>query len=84
MARKMNTDLFLALRQADLSEEQAKVIATAIPDIERPIAELRSDMDHQFAELELKFVTAQRNQTRWLGGLIITVLLAVIASNFIP
>ena len=44
MTRKMNTDLFLAFRQADLSEEQAKVIATAIPDIERPIADLRNEL----------------------------------------
>ena len=84
MERKMNTDTFEALREVGFDEKQAVVMATAIPDVERPIAELRSDMDHQFAELELKFVTAQRNQTRWLAGLIVAVLVAVIASNFIP
>ena len=80
----MNTATFQALRAVGATEEQATVLATAIPDVERPIADLRSDMDHQFAELELKFVTAQRNQTRWLAGLIVAVLVAVIASNFIP
>ena len=78
----MNRGTFDALRDVGFDEKQAVVLATAIPDVERPIADLRSDMDHQFAELELKIITAQRNQTRWLAGLIVAVLVAVIASNF--
>lgn len=74
----MNTATYEALRRVGATEEQAVVIATAIPDVERPIADLRTELK----ELELRFVTGQRNQTRWLAGLIVTVLLAVIASNF--
>lgn len=74
----MNRGTFDALRDVGFDEKQAVVLATAIPDVERPIADLRNEL----IELELKFVTGQRNQTRWLAGLIIAVLLAVIASNF--
>ena len=79
---QMNTATYEALREAGFDEKQAVVLATAIPDVQRPIAELRADMERRFAELELRFVRGQRNQTVWLASLIVTVLLAVIASNF--
>ena len=67
----MNQGTYKALREVGFDEKQAVVVATAIPDVERPLK-----------ELELRFVTGQRNQTVWLASLIVAVLLAVIASNF--
>ena len=78
----MNRGTYEALRQVGATEAQAIVLASAIPDIDQPITDLRSEMDRRFTELELKFVRAQRAQTVWLASLIVTVLLAVIASNF--
>lgn len=89
----MNTATYEAFREVGFDEKQAVVLATAIPDVERPIADLRTELQgdikglraemHQgFAELELRFVKGQRNQTVWLASLITAVLLAVIASNF--
>ena len=79
---RMNTATYEAFREVGFDEKQAVVLATAIPDVERPIAELRSEMERRFAELELRFVKGQRTQTVWLASLITAVLLAVIASNF--
>ena len=79
---QMNTAPYEALRAVGATEEQAIVLATALPDVERPIAELRTELKGDIKELELRFVRGQRNQTMWLASLIVTVLLAVIASNF--
>ena len=85
----MHTDTYNTFREAGFDEKQAVVLATAIPDVDQPIKELRSEMDHrstelrnQLAEFKLKIVTGERNQTRLLAGLLVAVLLAVIASNF--
>lgn len=75
---QMNTATYQALRAVGATEEQATVIATAIPDIEP----LRGEMDRRFTELELQFVKGQRTQTVWLASLMLAILGAVIASNF--
>lgn len=61
MERNMNRDTYEALRTVGASEEQAIVLASAIPDIERPIAELRSDMERRFAEVDHKFELLSSN-----------------------
>ncbi len=78
----MNTATYEMFREVDFDEKQAVVLATAIPDVERPIVELRSDMELRFTELELQFVKGQRTQTVWLVSLMLVILGAVIASNF--
>jgi len=75
---QMNTATYQALRAVGATEEQATVIANAIPDIEP----LRGEMDRRFTELELQFVKGQRTQTVWLASLMLAILGAVIASNF--
>ena len=49
--RTMNTDTFEALQAAGFDIKQATVLATAIPDIEPPLEQLRSEVDLRFAEL---------------------------------
>ena len=51
----MNTATYEMFREVGFDEKQAVVLATAIPDVERPIVELRSDMELRFTELELQF-----------------------------
>ena len=51
MERNMNTATFEALRKVGATEAQAKVIATAIPDVNQPITEMRSEMDLRFTEM---------------------------------
>ena len=62
MACTMNTDTYEALQATGLSDAQAKLIATAIPDLEPlrmelrgELRELRSEMDHRFAEVDAGF-----------------------------
>ncbi len=59
MARTMNTDTYEALQATGLSDAQAKLIATAIPDLEPlrvelrgELRDLRSEMDHRFAQVD--------------------------------
>lgn len=62
MARTMNTDTYEALQTMGPSDAQAKLIATAIPDLEPlhmelrgELRELRSEMDHRFTEVDAEF-----------------------------
>ena len=81
----MNTGTFEALRDVGFDEKQAVVLATAIPDVERPIAELRVDMDHGFAalrsdmgllrsDMDSKLARMQARQALWLVGAVVTLL----------
>ena len=49
----MNVDTYEALQAAGLSDDQAKVIATAIPDLES----MRKDMGHRFDAVDYRFDT---------------------------
>ena len=83
---QMNTATYEALRKVGASEEQAVVLATAIPDIEP----LRAEMDLKFSELRgemgQKFGAIERrlNAQTWT---IVATLIAVggllVASNII-
>ena len=83
MERNMNTATFKALRDVGFDEKQATVLATAIPDIERPLADLRTELkgemrlgfeqvNTRLAEVDTKFaeVNAQfaRQRSHFLYG----------------
>ena len=84
MERNMNTGVYEALRQAGTAEEQAIVIATAIPDIAQPIRDLRTEMDHRFemlqAEMDRRFEQVNTQMARQRTASILSTL-AIIAST---
>ena len=49
------------MREAGFDEKQAVVLATAIPDVERPLADLRNELR---AKMDLQF---EQTQTRFAG-----------------
>ncbi|MCY4522231.1 MAG: hypothetical protein OXC13_15825 [Caldilineaceae bacterium] len=70
----MNTATYEALRKVGASEEQAVILATAIPDGEQLRADMRSELAHLEARIERRF-----NQQTWtivatmvaVGGLLV-------------
>ena len=98
MEKDMNTATFEALRDVGFDEKQAVVLATAIPDVERPLAELRTELKGDikdlrsemllgFADLrtELKgdIERSSSGQTKWMAGIAVAMLIAIIGSRFI-
>ena len=86
----MNTATYEALRAVGATEEQAKVIATAIPDVEQPIKELRTelkgdikDLGSEFARMEARIERRLNVQTWLLIGTVVTVLGYEPVTNFI-
>ena len=51
MSRTMKVDSYEALQGAGMTDDQAKVVATAIPALEP----LRKDMDHRFDAVDHRF-----------------------------
>jgi len=76
MERSMNTDTYEAFREAGFDEKQAVVLATAIPDVERPIRDLRNELA---AKMDLQFEQIRTQMARQRTASILSTL-AIIAT----
>ena len=64
MARTMNTGTYEALQATGLDDAQAKLIATAIPDLEP----LRREMDQRFGHVRVWYLHRQGRSTRYIAA----------------
>lgn len=79
----MNRGTYEALRQVGASEQQAIVLAAAIPDVDASMSELRRDVDLRFAELRADLERRLNAQTWTIVGMLVAVGGLVAASNLL-